>query len=211
MSRSFYEAPRSRVYIDDYEVDLRLSQLGLTRLPLILAVRRGDIARRNTGRLELPSAPGFNAVSKGVEALREETISLLWHPDRFLGIEVAMNNERTVAVTVTEGDVFCGTMGDRDPRTKALKGPNTSRAVEDNRLFDDPEVTLWLLLTLSTDEGLFAELSRPFEERDGVVYGWNERILLGDVSEGGALAEINRSPQTAPSEQAIVNVIRKQA
>ncbi len=211
MARS-YEVPPPRVFIDAYDVDARLLRLGgLTRIPLIEAVLRGDNARRNTGRLELPSSPAFNAVSKGVEALREETIPLGWHPYRYLNIEVAMSNDESIAITVTEGDEFTGVFAERDPRTVALKGTNTTKAINDNRLFDDPPVTLWYLLAHSSEEGLFAELSSPAADTDGTIYGWQERILLGNV--GGAGGAKNALPRQRifPSEQAVVNVIRKQA
>ena len=211
MAHSF-EMPRSRVYIDSYEVDARLKRLsGLTRVPLVEAVLRGDNARRNTGPLELPSSPSFNAVSKGVEALREETIALGWHPSRFLNIEVAMNNDETIAITVTEGDEFTGVRAERDPHTVALKGPNTTKAADDNRLFEEPPVSLWYLLTRSVEEGLFAELSSPSAGNDGVIIGWNERILLGNVSAPSGVGLAVPSQRISPSEQAIVNVVRRQA
>jgi hypothetical protein len=150
-------------------------------------------------------------VSKGVEALREQTIGFGWHPGRYLNIEVAWNNDETIAITVTEGDEFTGVFAERDPQTVAMKGPNTSKAIDDNRLFDEPPVSIWYLLTHASEEGLFAELSIPIADADGVIFGWYERILLGNVgeSDGNALAVPRQ--RISPSEQAIVNVVRRQA
>lgn len=207
-----YVFPRSRIYIDTYEVDARLKQLGgITREPLLEAALHGDLIRRSTSALEFPGAPAYKAASSGLSALRSQMATLFnWHHDSYLGIPVTYNRDETVAIAVTEGDDNVGRFTEVDPKTKALKGPNTTKAVDANRLFDDPPVSFWYLLTFSDDEGLYVELSSPAFSESGQVSGWHERLLLGEIREtGGAL----RTPeiQSPPTEQAVVNIFRKRA
>jgi len=99
-----------------------------------------------------------------------------------LGIPVAFNPERTIAVSVTEGDEYTGIFGDKDPKTKALKRNNTAKAIEKNAMFDDWPVKIFgTCLTYSNQDVVWAELSIPRVQLDGSVTGWEERILLGSI------------------------------
>lgn len=199
---------RSRVYMDRYEVVARLNKEGVVRDWLEDAARQGDLQRKLTSPLELPGAPAYKAVSRGLEVLRTRALDADWHPHDYLGIPVTFNPTRTTAIAVTEGDEYTGLLGDRDPMTRALKGPNTRRATERNegRLFDDAPVSFWYLLTYSDDGGLRAELSSPALEQDGRVRGWDERILLGTIKPIDGLDVMPRpaapvAPATAPDVQ----------
>ena len=84
MARS-YEVPQSRVFIDAYDVDARLLRLGgLTRIPLIEAVLRGDNARRNTGRLELPRQKLHSRANASLRASRRLLTSYVNKPKELI-------------------------------------------------------------------------------------------------------------------------------
>jgi hypothetical protein len=207
-----FPIPRSRLYVDPYEVEVQLRQLdGLTSILLKEAVRVGDQTRRNIGPHEIAGSPAYNAVSKTLEFLRIELIPFGWHDGLHFQIPVAFNNDHSIAVTVTEGDENTGIITNKDPRTVAPKGLNTSRAIDESRLFQDAPVAIWYLLAQSTEEGLYAELSSPLVHENGAIIRWDERIILGriDGPDGGELITPNSS--TPPNEQAVVNVVRKQA
>jgi hypothetical protein len=188
------------VYLDDYEIDARLHDLGVQRQWLVEAARQGDFQRRSTSPLEFPGAPAYKAASKGLEVLRRQSIEASgWHPIFYLGIPVTFNNPRTVAIAVTEGDENTGILTEDDPATKALKGPNTSRALDTNRLFDDAPVSFWYLLTFSDAEGLRAELSSPVLDEGGCVHGWDERVLLGQVDPGDGSTGRAVRPEPIPA------------
>lgn len=204
-------SPRSRAYSDSYEVDARLASLGVKREWLEEATWQGQIERRFTSHLEFPGAPAYKAASKGLEVLRERsTKEAGWHPDSYLGIPVSFNGEGTVAVAVTEGDEFTGILGEKDPSTKAIKGPNTRKAVDENRLFQDPPVSFWYLLTFSDGERLWAELSCPAIEEGGRVTKWEERILLGEIKRQAGTTSLPESMPPA-SDAPEITVRRRPA
>ncbi|MFI5035403.1 MAG: hypothetical protein ACHQFZ_04280 [Acidimicrobiales bacterium] len=207
-----FSLPGTRLYIDTYQVDVRLRRLGgLRREYLIESALHGDRVRRSTHHLEFPGAPAYRAASSGLMALRVSTAeSLGWHHGDYLGIPVAYSPDEVVAIAVTEGNENVGLLTDQDPRTRALKGGNTVKATDTNRLFDDPEVSFWYLLTYSSEEGLFVELSSPSQSESGHVVGWDERILVGEVR-GGATAARIAPPSSMSPAPAIVEVHRKQA
>ena len=205
-------APRPRVYID-YQADVRLRQLekDLERNLFIVAAQAGDIVRRSTSSLEFPGAPSYKAASSGLEMLRNITREELgWHHGTHLGIPVTFNNRETVAIAVTEGDRNVGILANDDPKTVAFKGSNTTMASDSNRLFESPLAAFWYLLTYSSEDGLWIELSSPIDNSGGRPRGWDERILIGEIREKGSIARADR-PLSPPSEKAVVNVHRKQA
>jgi hypothetical protein len=199
-----YAMPKSRPIINWYDVEAAVDQLELRRTWLEEAVRQAELTRRFTGPLEFPGAPAYKAASRGLEVLREITVQeASWHPGNFLGIPVTFNNAETIAITVTEGDELTGLVGDEDPKTRALKGPNTARASDSNRLFEDPPVSFWYLLIYSGEE-LRAELSCPTVEEDGVVRGWGDRIILGDVEPPAERRRVKDAPPPNDAPEVIV-------
>jgi hypothetical protein len=199
--------PRPRLYIDAYDVDARLARDGIERGWLVDAAQRGDLERKRTSHLELPGAPAYKAASKGLEVLRMASLDSGWHPELHLGIPVTISGDRRTAITVTEGDENTGHLTDDDPVTKAYKGVNTARAADDNRLFEDPPVAFFYLLTYSLGGILRAELSSPRITEGGHVSAWLERILLGDIGPGDD-PRVAAKP-TAPVVAPPIAVMRK--
>jgi hypothetical protein len=211
------EYPRqARVYVDPYEVDARLDQLGLRRAAMELAVEQGELQRRLCTPLDFSATPGYVAWGRTLRAVREETIPLGWHPGDLLQIPVTYNPDESIAVAVSSGDENTGVLTDRDPATKTVKGQATIHAVEANKIpfgrnpYDDEEdmigVELWYLLYCSDEHGLRAELSSPRTmDTAGRIAGWSERILLGTIGGDDAQA----APLTDISPVLDVPVLRK--
>ena len=201
-----FQLPPSRVYIDPYEVDARLAELAVQRTWLEEAALQGELQRRLTSPLEFDGAPAYKAASMGLRVIRELSIGAGWHPERYMSIPVAFNNDETVAISVTEGDEYVGVLGERDPSTKAIKGPNTAKVVDDNRLFEFPPVSFWYFLTYSDErQTLRAELSSPAIEEGGRVSQWLERILLGSITGTAVAAPLTDTmPPAAPAPEVVV-------
>jgi len=180
--------PRARLYVEPYEVDLRLSQIGVSRGPFIEAALQGDLQRRLCTPDDFGATAGYVGWARGLRVMRAELRRAHgWH-NGFLRIPVSYNEHETRAVAVSGGDERIGLPGP-DPVTNA-KGPATVAAVESNRSpqesfdFEDQGVDLWYLLTYATeDDELRAELSNPsFIDGDTLqISGWHERILFGRI------------------------------
>lgn len=199
----------ARVIEGAVDVDRRLDDLQIRRRWCVEAVLRGDFERQSTSTLEFDGAAAYKAASIGLAAFRSHAMDEGWFSTNYLGIQVAIRGDHGCAVAVTEGDHRTGIIGDHDPATKALKGPNTRRAT-DSMLFDaDDAVDLYYLLTYSLGGVLRAELASPRPGSDGRVTGWFERILLGDIPVDGGAGGRSRSPAPEPIVTPPIHLPRK--
>ena len=201
---------RPRVYEEPYEVDARLRSLGVARAWIIDATRQGDLQRKLASPNDFDGCGAYNAASRGLRALCEIGSGNGWHRGEHLTIPVVFNRDENVAIAVTGGDRYTGIVDeDRDPTTKALKGPATERAARRNTklpfglaLYDEGQpigVAFWYMLTYSGAE-LRVELSTPrVTDSQGHVVGWTERIIVGHVDDGGDYSAA-RAPVGGPPE-----------
>lgn len=183
---------RSRVYTELQDIVERLGRIGVDVNHVLEAARRGHLDRLLATDLDFPGRGEYDAASTGLRTLAEISNGT-WVRDSFLGIPVVVNGIGTVAIAVTAGDQFTGVNGDRDPRTRSLKGPATVQATTSPRLplgesdyEDEIGVEFWYLLTTASETGLRIELSMPdITAADDYVRSWRERIVIGDVNLGG--------------------------
>jgi hypothetical protein len=208
--------PPARIVVERYEVDLRLSQLGVSRAPFVKAALEGDLQRRLCTSDDFYATAGYSGWARAFRVTRQECRELHhWHNGSFLRIPVTFNESDTIAIAVSPGDERTGLPGD-DPSTNA-KGPWTVAAVEESTAqgtldLDGSEemgVDLWYLLTYSSEEdGVRIELSNPLltDERQRISI-WRERIIIGRTDPDTnvqAAAPVVPSPIT-------INVPRKSA
>lgn len=185
---------QSRLFIDPYEVDLRLSQLGLSRYPIVEAAQQGDFQRRTASPDEPNGASGYYLWARTLRHLRQSTREHhQWHRGLFRRIPVAYNPQATVAVAVSSGDERTGKPGP-DPATKNVKGVATAEAVQNNVNqyqvdlgFEDGVDFFYVLINATDDDGIWVEVSRPDGMDDeGRPDKWAERILIGRVDPFGS-------------------------
>lgn len=203
------------VVVEPYEVELRLTQLGVSRGPLVEAVLQGDLQRRlNNSPDDFSATPGYTGWARALRVVRTELrLKHAWHTGSFLQIPATFNEDETKAIAVSSGDERTGLVGP-DPTTNA-KGPQTAAAVTQSTQgeldFDEQGVELWYLLTQVTeDDAVMAELSRPsfMDKRNNSISSWHERIILGRIDPEGA--KIGDQPPVASTDISI-DVPRKTA
>ncbi|HEV2071908.1 MAG TPA: hypothetical protein VGR26_19165 [Acidimicrobiales bacterium] len=201
---------KARVYADPYDVDVHLARLGLPKPLLLQAAEDGHVDRVFASPLDFPGRGEYDAASRALRTICEEggKLAAAWHRATYLGIPVAFNLDETVAITVTGGDEFTGINGERDPKTRSLKGPNTRTAATRQTLpllrgsdQNDHGASLWFMLTYVDVECVRVEIATPFLlESDGRVAGWLERILLGKLDLDGIGRRVVPTAPTPPLE-----------
>lgn len=179
--------------------EARLSELGLDGTkPLVEAVLYGAAAARNTTDLHPAGYRGIRMWAEATEYLRHE-LRPSWEPLTDGGVDLVVNRERGVAISVTKGDAATASRT-MQPQVHYDRGEAVQRLV--NGSYDTlfargrrPEWEMWFLLHFLQPETCAAELSRPSGIGvDGAVTGWAERILL-PTEDGGVGV---RTPADAP-------------
>jgi hypothetical protein len=194
------------VWHEQWDVNRRLRDLGLSIDVLQDAAKAGYLARASCTPNDPPMTPGTDAWSRTVRRLRELLIARGWRKDDPGNYSLTISDEHRLNVVVASGDEATGQRATM-PRTKSPKGIYTALAVERNLqpdLFPEtlPEavrkapLTLqyptWMFLILIEESAVHAELSYPSEIEDGHVTKWKERIIL--PSFGVDPAEIDDGP-----------------
>jgi hypothetical protein len=172
----------------------RLAELGLESEWLLDSARRGMAAAAGCTPNHPAVLLGILGWGETICALRDHLVPRGWQRLDEGNLPLAVNEAKTVALTVATGDEDTG-RPDGNPCTKFKKGPRVASAVANNQLqlFPVPvhmrpdEATgraTWLLL-IHRDRvvrELRTELSRPVSMgEDGRVDAWSERILMGAV------------------------------
>lgn len=204
------------VYSEAYEVDLQLARrFGLTRDVFVDAALKGDGQRRLATHDDPDGTDGFNFWTRSTRALRVNARRAGWHNEKYQQIAATFNNDESVAIAVSRGDDKTGRLGD-DPKTRTVKHGGTLAAVEQNRLpygRDDgePGVDFWYLLVDASDEGVWAEVSRPLDASGGVVDQWQYRIVLAECTPDGGARRKDSTEPIVPKSNIHVPVSRKAA
>jgi hypothetical protein len=181
-----------KIHSEPDEVDAALAALGLTRDPLMNAVKAGLLARDSCTENDPPFFPGFFQWSRTVRTLREETAPLGWSRSDEGNFCTVVEPDGAFAIAVASGCENTGRVLQVLPTTKRRKGPSTVDAVNANaQLYLSPEFApevkpsnpdrvTWMLLFYRDKEEFRAELSLPDSiGDDGLINGWRERIILG--------------------------------
>lgn len=180
---------------DQWDVDLRLSQLGLSRAKLLSVVSVAMNERANATPFHPANAAGTFAYQHGTWSLRHEFVGGMWVEDRANGVEAIRNDTLKIRVAFSNVDLACN--DDHLPKPRSHKGAGAERA-SGGGLFEDlpryAEVTSgdWSLYYLMVDEAGAAELTRPIV-KGGTFSAAVERIYLseGDDDIGSTLLDDN--------------------
>ena len=189
------------VYVESWDVNKRLAELGLDEPLLIQAVERGLAAWASCTANHPPAIPGIWAWGETMCSLREQLILRGWDRLNESSWPLVVNGAKTVAISVAAGDEETGRK-DGYPSTSSAKGPRTVSAIVANqRQLVFPEMMLrpieslnasgratWLLLMHRDKDAreVRCEFSRPISmDPEGRVDGWAERIILSSRSFDG--------------------------
>jgi len=173
------------------DVDAALSALGLTRPPLLDAIKAGYLARSSCTANDAPFYPALSQWNRTVRVLREKLLVEGWTKSDDGNYCVVVSPDGSIAIAAASG---CENTGNPllNPTTKSAKGPSTADAVLVNAMqlqlpgilptatveSDNGRVT-WLLLFHTDERELRAELSLPASMGDdGRPNAWRERIIL---------------------------------
>ena len=181
------------IYVESWDVNRRLAELGIKEDDLLQAAERGFTAWASCTANHPPAIPGLFAWGETVCALRERLIPSGWERKDEQNWPLVVNSDGNIALSVATGNEDTGRK-DKDPVTASAKGPRTISAIVANQnlpLF--PEMlpsaeslkakgrATWLLLVYRDTDAreMRCELSRPIGmDSEDRVDGWAERIIL---------------------------------
>lgn len=165
---------------DQWDVDLRLSQMGLSRAKLLSVVAVAMNERANATPFHPANAAGTFAYQHATWALRNEFVGGFWVEDRKDGVEAIRNDTLKIRVAFANVDLACNDY--HLPKPRSHKGAGAERASGGGLFSDLPHFAPhssgdWLLYYLMTDETGAAEITRPVV-KGGTFAAAIERIYL---------------------------------
>jgi hypothetical protein len=208
-----------RVVSQDYEVESRLSRLGLTASELIGVVHQA-VAAKAAFVLNHPlNAAGQLSYIYGTGALRDTLRAKGWEIDRTGNIESTYNPTTGMKIVFQNADSACDYS--RDPKALSDKGPAASKAVnlgqyslfpeyekEDEEKRKKENAALWYLFVYINGDDVRAELSFPKRIEDGQFKGFNERIYIIKPGEWASMMP-KADDNEPPAQDFEINVTRK--
>jgi len=178
------------------------------------SIEVGDNKRRLVSLPVYPATyPGVTMWAETLAELRRQLLKIRdgWDIGTTSNYATVYSTQRTLAIAVVAGDSAVGRDNNRDPRLTRKKGSKTTERIERNarqfyiqgELFSIAEVVqelpldeackTWFLMIHPTPSEVRLELSCPLsiDEEDGIVSGWQERIILPPIAISGAIAPIS--------------------
>lgn len=150
---------------DPWEVEPRLSELGLTSVGLCRVRDVARAARNNVTAFHAANAAGTFSYQDGVWCLRNEFVGPTWKMERPGGVEAIVSLESNVRVAFANVDRCCD--GNHDPAPISEKGSGAERLCEGNLFgtlptFVKEQTSLGIpLFYCMVDPDGRVELSRP--------------------------------------------------
>jgi hypothetical protein len=172
---------------DEWDVDLRLSQLKLTRKGLLIVRDVAMQERANTTAFHCSNAPGTFSYHQGTWAIRDRFVDKDWAVCRLDGIEGIRNGALKIKIAFSNVDLACD--DNHIPKPRSEKGAGAERAASGG-LFDHlphfapkpaDDVALYYLMV---DQQGAAELTRPIVS-NGTFTTAVERIYLSSGADDG--------------------------
>src|SRR6267142_872422 len=173
----------------DYEIESRLNQLGLSVSELIGVIHQAVAAKANYVLNQPMNAAGQLSYIYGTGALRDLLRSKGWVIDRTGNLEATFDPTTGIKIVFQNADSACE--DDRDPKAISDKGTAAEEAVElgQSNLFPqfDKEdeakrkqtnAALWYFFVFINGDDVRAELSFPKRIEDKQFKGFNERIYI---------------------------------
>jgi hypothetical protein len=208
-----------RIVAQDYEVGLRLDQLGLSVSEMIDVVHQAVAAKANYVLNQPLNAAGQLSYIYGTGALRDALRSKEWEIDRTGNIEATYNPKTGMKIVFQNADSACE--DDRDPKAISDKGPAATKAVDvgQDSLFPEFDVedkekrkrenaALWYLFVHINGDEVRAELSFPKSIEDKQFKGFNERIYIIKSGEWASMMP-KTSDSDLPAQDFEITVTRK--
>lgn len=190
----------TKISREHWDVDLRLSQLGLSRSKLLAAVAVAMNERANATPFHPVNAAGTFAYQHGVWAIRNEFVGGMWVEDRTDGVEGIRNDTLKIKVAFSNVDLAC--QDNHIPKPRSSKGAGAERASSGAMLFGElphyaPRPAEGMALYyLMVDENGAAELTRAVV-RAGKFSDPIERIYISTGGDGNANALLYESDDVA--------------
>src|SRR5256885_1482235 len=125
--------PADRVVSQDYKVESRLNQLGLTAGELIGVVQQAVAAKAALVLNHPLNAAGQLSYIYGTGALRDALRAKGWEIDRTGNIESTFDPKSGIKIVFQNADSACD--DDRDPKAISDKGPAASKAVDQGQAY----------------------------------------------------------------------------
>jgi hypothetical protein len=193
------EAIQTKILQEDWEVEPRLQELGLTKEGLLHARDVAVSGSANATAFHAANAAGTYAYHEGTWALRDQFVSDDWSIDRSDGVETIKNDKLKIRVAFSNVDNACNSFHIPKPRTK--KGAGAERAVGNDLFGGLPQYAPrpsgdWSFYYLMVvDQSGAAELTRPVV-KGGTFIAAIERVYLstGIANDG---IEIDRTSDVA--------------
>lgn len=181
---------------EDWDVDRRLREIGLSRAGLTSAIRASVAAVAGCTDNSPPTARGYMAWMAGVVRLREEFGARGWTRDDTANFSTIVSHAKLVKVAVANTDDATGNARIL-PTNRSKKGELGKKAALLNQLllpFDGwsvepdeakiPGFSTWYLCIYVNGETVRAELSLPTKIEKGFFADWSERLILVDSDDG---------------------------
>ena len=183
------------IRFEPYDVDTRLAELNLKREIFVEAARQGWAAFVSCTPNHPPTYPGTSAWAEMIRSIRDSLAATDWTRANPGNLPLVLNADKSMAITVSSGDVETGRAGGF-PKTRSAKGPQTAAVVRNNgqaqfAFMEDATPIIASIKTRGRSTWLFLvyrdiqqnvlryELSLPISMGDdGFVDEWAERILF---------------------------------
>jgi hypothetical protein len=187
------------VRCDGWDVDLRLSQMKLSRKGLLIARDVAMQERANATAFHCSNAPGTFSYHQGTWAIRNHFVDKDWAVCRLDGIEGIRNDSLKIKVAFSNVDLACD--DNHIPKPRSEKGAGAERAASGG-LFDylphyapapTDDVALYYLMV---DQDGASELTRPLVS-NGTFITPLERIYLSSGADDGDGAAILENDEIA--------------
>ena len=211
------------IYRDQFEVELKLNELGVNREELLEVVKKVVAARNNAVAFDPLSTKGQFGFIYGTRAIREALCPKGWVVDRKDNVESTFNPSLGVKIIYQNADSAANS--EREPQSISGKGAASTKLVENSfsgYLFPEMEeeerlkreaqikslnATVWFLFVSVEGEEVCAELSCPRSIEDGQFKGFHERIFFLQNNEWDESVVIEDTE--SPLDEFEVNVSRK--
>lgn len=177
---------KSYVFSESWDVDAKLSELGITKQDLVTVAIKAVTAKNDAIAIDPINAPGQLAYIYGTRALREMLLPKRdWKLDRTDNIESTLNLEKNIKIIYQNVDIACAKCL---PRAISGKGNASRRLVENNTGYLWPEMeeefemqentSVWYFCVSTNGDEIRAEISRPRTIEGNQFGDFLERIFI---------------------------------
>jgi len=174
---------QARVFKEDWEVDFRLNDFGVTKEELMPIIHTAVGAKADAVAHHPVTAPGTFAYHWGTMALRDVFVPKGWAKDSTEGIESVYDPKTGTKIIFQNTDSACDVC---DPKAISPKGLASARVISQPYLILEMEEdrqkkmngTVWYFCLFAKGDDVRAELSRPLAIEGRQFSEFPERIFI---------------------------------